>query len=67
VTGVSWFTVELGAKHVELLHELVPRARLIAVLVNPNNPESTSYLPRVQEGALGVGLATRRAERRQRE
>jgi putative ABC transport system substrate-binding protein len=33
VTGVSWFTVELGAKHIELLHELVPRARLVALLV----------------------------------
>jgi putative ABC transport system substrate-binding protein len=29
VTGVSWFTVELGSKHVELLHELVPGADLL--------------------------------------
>jgi ABC-type uncharacterized transport system substrate-binding protein len=56
VTGVSWFTVELGAKHIELLHELVPHAGLVAVLVNPNNPESLTYEPGVQEGALGLGL-----------
>jgi putative ABC transport system substrate-binding protein len=56
VTGVSWFSVELGAKHVELLHELVPRAGLVAVLVNPNNPESLSYEPGVREGALGFGM-----------
>ena len=56
VTGVSWFTVELGSKHVELLHELVPRAGLFAVLVNPNNPESLSYERGVREGARGLGL-----------
>jgi putative ABC transport system substrate-binding protein len=56
VTGVSWFTVELGAKHVELLHELVPRASLVGVLVNPNNPESVSYEPGVRDGAHGVGV-----------
>jgi putative ABC transport system substrate-binding protein len=56
VTGVSWFTAELGAKHVELLHEFVPRAELVAVLVNPNNPESLVYEPGVREGARGLGL-----------
>ena len=32
VTGVSWFSAELGQKHIELLHELVPKAALIALL-----------------------------------
>ena len=35
VTGVSWFSVDLGAKHLELVRELVPAATLIAVIVNP--------------------------------
>src|SRR5262245_60485570 len=37
VTGVIWFSVELGAKHLELVRELVPAATLIAVIVNPRN------------------------------
>src|SRR6516162_6239081 len=34
VTGVSWFSSELGSKHIEVLNELVPQATLIAILVN---------------------------------
>src|SRR5262245_33681267 len=56
VTGVSWFAVELGPKHVELVHELVPRAARVALLVNPNNPESLSYEPGAREAARGLGL-----------
>jgi putative ABC transport system substrate-binding protein len=55
VTGVSWFTVEMGHKHVEVLHELVPQARLIALLVNPNNPEGGFYERSAQEGARALG------------
>ena len=38
VTGLTRLDVELVAKRVELLHELLPDARRIAVLVNPTNP-----------------------------
>ena len=55
MTGVSWFTVELGQKHVEVLQELVPQAALIALLVNPNNPEGGFYEKSVQEGARAFG------------
>jgi ABC-type uncharacterized transport system substrate-binding protein len=34
VTGVSWFSAELGNKHIEVLNELFPQAALIALLVN---------------------------------
>jgi putative tryptophan/tyrosine transport system substrate-binding protein len=37
VTGVSWFAAELGQKHIEALHELVPKAELIALLLNPKS------------------------------
>ena len=37
VTGVSFFTGVLGAKRLELLRQLVPKATTIAMLVNPNN------------------------------
>jgi putative tryptophan/tyrosine transport system substrate-binding protein len=40
-TGVSFFSAELVAKRLALLHELVPTAARIAVLVNPADPERT--------------------------
>src|SRR5215471_13466840 len=38
LTGVTNLNVEVGPKRLELLHELLPSAALIAVLANPNNP-----------------------------
>ena len=55
VTGVSWFSAELGQKHIELLHELVPKAELIALLLNPNNPEGAFYEQSAQNGARALG------------
>src|SRR5438034_892035 len=39
VTGVTSLNVEVGPKRLELLHELVPAANVIGLLVNPNNPQ----------------------------
>jgi len=47
ITGVSSLNVEVTAKQLELLHELVPDAALIGLLVNPNNPD-----PEIQRDAL---------------
>ena len=46
MTGVSNLTVETGVKQMELLHELVPAATLIALLVNPANPVLADTLSR---------------------
>jgi putative tryptophan/tyrosine transport system substrate-binding protein len=51
VTGVSWFSVDLGAKHLELVRELVPAATLIAVIVNPRNREAALYEQPLREAA----------------
>jgi putative ABC transport system substrate-binding protein len=58
LTGVEMFTVELTAKRLELLSELLPQSRVIALLVNPNNPISENYTQNAQEaaGAKGVQL-----------
>jgi len=50
VTGVSFFSVELVAKRMQVLRELVPTAKRIAVLVNPTDPEG-SQIPRDLEAA----------------
>src|SRR6516162_10119608 len=40
ITGVVFFSSVLGAKRVELLRQLVPRAKTIGMLVNPNSPNT---------------------------
>jgi putative tryptophan/tyrosine transport system substrate-binding protein len=58
LTGFSIPTVELMPKRLELLSELVPQAKMIALLVNPNNSNVESTIRNVQEaaGAKGVQL-----------
>jgi ABC-type uncharacterized transport system substrate-binding protein len=58
-TGVNFFNLEVTAKRLRLLHELVPKAVRIAVLVNPANAPSTEFTLRaVQEAAPAIGLQT---------
>jgi len=57
ITGFTVFFVELTAKRLELLCELVPQARVIALLVNPNGPEDTGPTIRdAQAAARAKGL-----------
>jgi putative tryptophan/tyrosine transport system substrate-binding protein len=49
ITGVSLYFGELGAKRFELLQELVPTSRTVALLINPNNPSTESYVANVQQ------------------
>jgi putative ABC transport system substrate-binding protein len=53
VTGVNFFTVEVVAKRMQLLRELVPAAKRIAVLVNPTDPEGYQALREVQAAVDG--------------
>src|SRR5713101_1685724 len=55
VTGASLFTSELEAKKLGLLRELVPKAPLIAMLVNPTNPSAETDIEDVQKAAAAVG------------
>jgi putative ABC transport system substrate-binding protein len=56
VTGISFLNVELHPKRLELLAELVPQARVIALLVNPNNPQTERIIRDVQEAARTKGM-----------
>jgi putative tryptophan/tyrosine transport system substrate-binding protein len=56
-TGISFFTLEVAAKRLGLLHDLVPRAVHIAVLVNPANvPTAEATLRDMPEAARALGL-----------
>jgi putative ABC transport system substrate-binding protein len=53
-TGINSFNVELVAKRLALLHEMLPKAVRVAALLNPAN--SSNNLPYVQEAARTIGL-----------
>jgi putative tryptophan/tyrosine transport system substrate-binding protein len=56
-TGINIFTQELVAKRLRLLHDLVPKATRIAVLVNPGNrPTAESTIREMQQAAPTMGL-----------
>jgi putative tryptophan/tyrosine transport system substrate-binding protein len=56
LTGVSVLTIELMAKRLELLSDLVPQARVIALLVNPNDANADRITRDVQEAARQKGV-----------
>ncbi len=56
LTGVSMLMTELNAKRLELLSELVPQARVIALLVNPDYPGAEGMMREVQEAARTTGV-----------
>ena len=56
-TGINFFVYEVLAKRLRLLHDMVPKAVRVAVLVNPSNVSSTEVTLHVaQEVARAVGL-----------
>ena len=57
VTGINFLNTEVIAKRLRLLHDLVPKAARIAVLLNPSNATITkTTLGAVQEAAPAIGL-----------
>ena len=56
ITGSSPFQFELMPKRLELLTELVPQARVIGLLVNPNDPRAEGLIRDMQEAARTKGV-----------
>jgi ABC-type uncharacterized transport system substrate-binding protein len=56
LTGFSNISTELNPKRFELLSELVPQAKVIALLVNPNQPNNERVIGEVQEAARTKGV-----------
>jgi len=59
LTGVSVLTIELMPKLLEFLSEIVPRATVTALLVNPNNPATEHMTREVEEAARTKGVQLR--------
>jgi putative ABC transport system substrate-binding protein len=56
LTGVSYLVADLGPKRLDLLVQAVPRAKRIALLVNPKNPNSERGAREAQEAAKPLGV-----------
>jgi putative ABC transport system substrate-binding protein len=59
VTGVTFFTGVVGAKRLELLLELAPKDKAIAVLMNPSNPPVVLEATNALDGAHSMGRQAR--------
>jgi putative tryptophan/tyrosine transport system substrate-binding protein len=55
VTGITFVSAMLGAKRLQLLRALAPKTGLIAMLVDPNSPESVNQSQTVQDAARALG------------
>lgn len=67
LTGVSFFTNQMESKRLGLLHETAPKAELIGVLLNPNNPFFDNQTKDAESAsrALGLKIDVRRASNEQ--
>ena len=56
ITGVHMLILSLGAKRLGLLHELMPAANPVGILVNPNFADALTQLRDVEDAAQSLGL-----------
>jgi len=56
VTGVTSLSVELGPKQLQVLQELLPKAHVVAALINPSSPNTEPWSKNVQAAAHTLGL-----------
>jgi putative tryptophan/tyrosine transport system substrate-binding protein len=56
VTGVSWFSSDLVAKRLALLHQIAPTGTVVGFLTDPKDPELASQLDIARNAAQGLGV-----------
>jgi putative ABC transport system substrate-binding protein len=56
ITGIAALQADLIKKRIEVLHELAPRASLVALIVNPKNPYTEPEIRALEEGANSLGI-----------
>ena len=61
LTGVTNLTAEVGPKRLEIVHELLPTATVVALLVNPTEPSTEREIRDMQAAARLLGLQLRPA------
>jgi putative tryptophan/tyrosine transport system substrate-binding protein len=54
VTGIHFFGSALGSKQLELVREMVPQAKTVGMLVNPNNPNTNGHVKDTQTAAAAL-------------
>ena len=59
LTGVSRLGVMLGAKNLELVHQLLPTVSVVGLLINPNRPTAEAQRKNVRDAAAAVGKTIR--------
>ena len=65
ITGVSYLALELTAKRLGLLHDLLPGAETVAVLVNPTSPLAEPVVKDARAAASVIGLQNRGRHRKE--
>jgi putative tryptophan/tyrosine transport system substrate-binding protein len=55
-TGVSFLTAELDRKRLELVREVLPKAELIGILLNPKNPQTAGQVQAIEAATQGFRL-----------
>ena len=55
ITGVNFFTTELGAKRLEVLRDIVPKAKTVAILIDPSSPEAEASLNAIETAIKASG------------
>jgi putative tryptophan/tyrosine transport system substrate-binding protein len=56
ITGITTLGVELGAKRLELLREILPANAAFTLLVNPTNPNAARQIEEIQTAARALGV-----------
>lgn len=64
LTGISFLTLDLVGKRIELLKEMLPRAKRVAVLANPEHPGDKAERRASQAAAAALGLELQYSEAR---
>jgi putative tryptophan/tyrosine transport system substrate-binding protein len=62
LTGVSLLAAEMGTKRLELIRDLLPQARAVAMIINPTFPGAESELAEVEAAARIIGMQTHGAK-----
>jgi putative ABC transport system substrate-binding protein len=55
ITGITFFSTQMESKRLGLLHELIPHAKQIAVLINPSQPAAAAQGDDVAAAARALG------------